>query len=257
MTCQAISDLLPLLDDPELSRAERERVEAHLAICPSCAHELNSIRQTQMALNSLRAVSIPEGGPDRVLTAVRSHAVSPLRERLRRLAVHGPMPVGGWLAGAAILVLFVLVPTFRGDQPDLPEPTPMQMEMMSVPAEDSALMVQPFAAQVMSADMSRTRTPFVEIRADDPAAVAAQVISAHVREGAIGSLTHLEHEDGSVTLILSGVDAEWLKAMMRSVAEPEATEPTNGLVDVGMEPWPSELAEFRLHIVPTGAAGSL
>ncbi|MFP2909300.1 anti-sigma factor family protein, partial [Pyxidicoccus sp. 3LFB2] len=41
----------------ELDAAERARVEAHLAGCPSCAAELERVKQSRTVLHEARAVT--------------------------------------------------------------------------------------------------------------------------------------------------------------------------------------------------------
>ena len=46
LTCRELIDFIGAYLDDELSEAERERFEDHLAVCPSCVDYLASYRET-------------------------------------------------------------------------------------------------------------------------------------------------------------------------------------------------------------------
>ncbi len=104
--CEDIRGRLTLYLDNELQGVEREKVEAHLAECESCA----SIVARE--LNFLNAVR--ESEPLYI-------AAPPLREKIERLLSEGPVSVGaaqprrtdvrfGWVVAAAAALLVVMLP---------------------------------------------------------------------------------------------------------------------------------------------------
>lgn len=86
MTCDTTKPKLQALVDGELPRAERDRVEDHLARCEDCRAELDALRRVQQALAALPGFDLPEGFAGRVAEAARIEQAG--RSRWRgRLAV--------------------------------------------------------------------------------------------------------------------------------------------------------------------------
>ena len=117
-THQRIWELLPWYANGTLAEAEREKVEAHLAICPRCQEEEEICRRTATAVKSVGEVA-PSPHPvqlQRMLarieeseTEAHSHAgwwrrVMPLRALVE--ATPGPLRVS-LLAEAAVILLLV------------------------------------------------------------------------------------------------------------------------------------------------------
>ena len=73
MGCPAYKDLLSRYIDNELSKREREELQAHLQVCSRCSHALAKYRQMEALLGSNAAKPAPKPNPavrDKVLAAI-------------------------------------------------------------------------------------------------------------------------------------------------------------------------------------------
>jgi len=91
MCCEEIERQLGRYIDNELSAAEREQVDTHLAYCSSCRVELDELRETVSGLSVRSDVSVPDSlwpSIQRRLhpTAPSGSAARPIRLLRRRLA---------------------------------------------------------------------------------------------------------------------------------------------------------------------------
>lgn len=103
----------------ELSRREARAVERHLASCPACRGELESIRETRAVMSALAPEPAPEAG-ERVLLAAARRAAERARERRRgRL-----LPPWAWagsigaVAVAAVALVTVGLPLLHRERVD-------------------------------------------------------------------------------------------------------------------------------------------
>jgi|GEM_PF-283506 len=86
MNCPGL-ERLDLYLEGELGRAERRRVEAHLAGCPGCRDRLEERRALLGAFSSLPAVAIPAGFAEAVMHRLPEAVPAAVeRRRFRRLA---------------------------------------------------------------------------------------------------------------------------------------------------------------------------
>jgi anti-sigma factor RsiW len=85
---------------------ERKRIERHLAACPLCATEYQSLRRVDETTQFLKDITPPEGVVQKVKTGVSG--LSALKTILYR-----PLWVVAIIAAAAILYLFVVAPYLR------------------------------------------------------------------------------------------------------------------------------------------------
>ena len=82
MRCKAVRNQLDRLIGQELAPRTRERVEAHLSVCPECRRHLAEEKQLLSLLRSLpQPPEVPAGFGDRLMEAARG-----------RQAAHRPAP---------------------------------------------------------------------------------------------------------------------------------------------------------------------
>ncbi|MFO7649730.1 MAG: zf-HC2 domain-containing protein [bacterium] len=72
--CRRLHPRLVELADGNLAGAEQSAVEAHVAACPDCRRELESLRADTALLRSLPEPPVPDGLEPGVMWAVRSSA---------------------------------------------------------------------------------------------------------------------------------------------------------------------------------------
>ena len=101
MSCADNRLLHSALLDGELSAAERDQVEAHLATCADCTAELAALARTLGMLHALPAARAPLGFVDRVLEAARP---LPWHRRLGR-RLFQPLRVKLPLEAAAVVLV--------------------------------------------------------------------------------------------------------------------------------------------------------
>lgn len=102
MTCHRIEPLLLSVIDGRATPEERERVDAHVAVCSGCARRLEEMRVTWSALDTL-----PAAQPDPWFDArVRAR----MREPLPKVGSHGRLHGGmRWAALAALVAMALWV----------------------------------------------------------------------------------------------------------------------------------------------------
>ncbi len=95
MECSQVRAILLEHVDTEIPREFREGVEAHLAVCRSCAMQLEALREELHALGNMPKMEAPVDFLDRVRSRVETPSVlSRLKQRL-----------SGWFAGKRFLQL--------------------------------------------------------------------------------------------------------------------------------------------------------
>jgi uncharacterized protein YfaS (alpha-2-macroglobulin family) len=90
--CPAYKDLLSRYIDNELSKREREELQAHLQVCSRCSHALAKYRQMEALLGSRTGKPTPKPNP-----AVRDKVLAAIEEQQR----HRTGPLGGVMHGHA------------------------------------------------------------------------------------------------------------------------------------------------------------
>ena len=103
MTCHDARDQLSALLDAALDAAERHALDAHLAACPECRHELEQLRATTALLGRLPSVRAPAEFVDRVM----AEAYRPPWPRRLLDALFVPFRVKLPLEAAAVLLVGV------------------------------------------------------------------------------------------------------------------------------------------------------
>lgn len=107
MSCQAFEEMLSAYIDGELSDADRQAVEEHLATCDSCKQALMEIRAVKIALQSLPQVEPPAELHVRImqnLKPAREGLFDRLSHRVSGWTVRQWVPVA---AAAMVLVVFL------------------------------------------------------------------------------------------------------------------------------------------------------
>lgn len=99
-----VAEMLSAYLDGEVTPVQRAQVEAHLAECRECAHNLRTLRQTVNLLGELPAVKAPRS------FVIREAQVAPRRRVTGRWQRSYPL-----LQGATVAVLILLVVVFAGD----------------------------------------------------------------------------------------------------------------------------------------------
>lgn len=93
MNCRYYQELLTDLLAGELTPAQQQQLERHLAECPACAAECRSAREALDAVTPHIDTALPAGFESRLLEAVRRAAPAPERlasQRRRHLLGGGP-----------------------------------------------------------------------------------------------------------------------------------------------------------------------
>ena len=113
-----LGDALSALLDGELPIAQADQARAHLAACPTCAHELSAVTQARAWVRALPPVEPPLGFYERMLVDRREPVTAPFgaRSTLRRRA--GLAALGA--AAAAVTVLGVGSPAAQPVSPAVP-----------------------------------------------------------------------------------------------------------------------------------------
>ena len=131
---------------------QQRRVERHLAACPVCSSEFDTVRRIDETQRILRAVEASDGLPS------IGHAGTALLTALQRL-LYRPLWSGLLIAALAVLYLFVIAPLLY--DPDLER---LDASLRTPPGEESA---QPVSSP------SPTAAPARPARAAEPAPTAA------------------------------------------------------------------------------------
>lgn len=242
MTCNAVHDLLPLFDDPELTDSERTLMQAHLATCQQCAKQLAGIRSAQDQMRMLRDIQAPADGPERIIKATHSLPASPLRRTWRYIMQGYPLPAGGFLAGAVALVLMVILPALQGSEPAVPEAHPITM--MSAPSDEASMpMLRTFAFQAgPQADV------VFAVSSSDPAKVVESISLRLTQGGQSGQVEVAELPDGTMEVMFQALTPETLGVLLESLQK----EPgVRVLSDDDVLPEPAETRfSMLLRVVP-------
>lgn len=113
MEHEEIVDRLSEYIDGELSAADKELVERHLATCPGCVETLTAMKAVTAIIAGTPRVNLPEDAADRLAAAIdervkSASAPAPKNPRMswRRWATH---PAFLSVAGAAAVLVFAVV----------------------------------------------------------------------------------------------------------------------------------------------------
>ncbi len=71
LTCQEFVELATDYLEEALPPEDRQRFEAHMALCPGCDIYLQQMRQTMRLLGRVTEESLPPAGKDKLLAAFR------------------------------------------------------------------------------------------------------------------------------------------------------------------------------------------
>ena len=129
MTCPETRDLLSAWLDQALDAHERERVEAHLAGCPECRRELETLRSTVSLLSRLEGARAPVGFVDKVMGEAYP---APWYRKLGRLVFH-PLSVKLPLEAGAMVVIAVLGVYLLQGTPEIKEAARPDVPAMTSP----------------------------------------------------------------------------------------------------------------------------
>ncbi len=197
MGCPAYKDLLSRYIDNELSKREREELQAHLQICSRCSHALAKYRQMEALLGSNATKPAPKPNPtvrDNVLAAIEQrqqqrgplshmmHGNSTRRFSIARVA--GLVVIVGALSVTAVIL--AQNPAARGLWPGVadtagePSPTPDAALTKVAQAEATALTVAalPPAHIISAAPVSSQNQPLKTTAVPLDAAIALRFDSA-------------------------------------------------------------------------------
>jgi anti-sigma factor RsiW len=72
ITCQELTEVVGDYLEGVMPAEDRERFDAHLAICDGCVHYLTQMRQTVAATHALRREDVEATAPDELLSAFRA-----------------------------------------------------------------------------------------------------------------------------------------------------------------------------------------
>lgn len=236
MACQTMYKELPLLDDSELSAAERDSIQQHLAECPECAKEVEHLRTVQNALHSLRTVTVPADGPAKILQTVEANRSTrrAMFPNVGRLMRGYPLPLGSALIAAAVLIIFIL-PALKSEQP-IVSPLSESTEM----AQHSRMMpMQAFSAEMM--ELSTSPAASVTIGSNNPSALGESLLQAMEREFGPERLATIEilDEAGGMQLTVPRMPVQWMAEFLKNLAgtgEVEIADTTLGhFTDTGVD----------------------
>jgi len=126
MICNRARQLFGACWDDELTQAEREGLEGHLASCPSCRAEYDAFSRALELTASLPRVEASADFVDRVLARSRRATIAPdfVPEAARRWAPAAVAAVGAVLVVAVMLVGY----TLRGTTPASQAPQIVRIE---------------------------------------------------------------------------------------------------------------------------------
>ena len=72
ITCQQLTEALTDYLEGAMPLEDRERFDAHLALCDGCVHYVTQMRQTIAATHELRSETVEATAPDELLSAFRA-----------------------------------------------------------------------------------------------------------------------------------------------------------------------------------------
>lgn len=105
MNCHAARHLFGGYWDDELTRAERERLEAHFMACPACRVSYEDLTRTLDALGSLPRPDVSVEFADRVLARTRLALPAPEETRSRSARLVPVTAAAGMLAVLAVVAI--------------------------------------------------------------------------------------------------------------------------------------------------------
>lgn len=112
MNCDQVWDLLSVYADGEATPHEAEMVEAHIAVCASCASDLEFLRSTSVSLRDVPEVEPPAMLRQAILAATVNRPTwqDRLAAAARRTFAPAPLRYGALAAaGAAAALTFVMI----------------------------------------------------------------------------------------------------------------------------------------------------
>lgn len=121
--CEDVLILLGELVLGILADEDREGVESHLAECPSCSAELDTLRTLYGAMEPLKLARPDEGferritaGVRRTISADKKAAAKPVEERRSWWQIPGLVPglAVATAAGLTVVIFFAMIPLFGG-----------------------------------------------------------------------------------------------------------------------------------------------
>jgi len=182
MDCERFLSLLSAYIDGEVHGQEAERLEQHLAVCESCARELEALRRTTALLSANAEVEPPDFLLERIEAATvgRKGIFERVRARLERVPRY--VQIAGASLAAAGLLAFVILTQPRNDHVARPvevKPGLRQPTVVVTPSstESESPRVQPYAKHVhKSGSSERVR------RHTRPVLVASSQKSLSVKE---------------------------------------------------------------------------
>jgi len=120
LTCAQVRELLSACHDDELTAARSDAVARHLAICASCARELDTLRETSATVrHQLRPLTAPDLLRARVRSALRGAAVesAPRDATPARMAPWMRQLAAGLVIAVASSTVTVAVMRYPGTAP--------------------------------------------------------------------------------------------------------------------------------------------
>lgn len=141
MTCQRVKRLLPLYLDHELAAKDATMVQEHLSVCAECRAALDQLRHDQHLLQSLPAVSPPDGWHQQLMQSI---AAQKKRQRSRHFFVPRLSAL------AAVLLLVVLVSNL------LVLPAFLNQEQVADESDHSSIVIQKMQAPESASEQNRT-----------------------------------------------------------------------------------------------------
>lgn len=215
MTCQTMSEKLPLIDDPELSTIERSQIEAHLATCPDCTAELTHLRNAQLQLRLLKEVEAPANGPDRILQAIPA-ADTGIRSMLNRIRRGYPVPWGSLVAGAAAVFLFLVLPGLHSPQSTLSNLDAPPEIAMSLSMEPRTAPISLFSAETLHVNAE----PTIVIAADNRDLLQTHLLES-VKEANFDWMPAPDQQapDRGMTVTIFDASSEWIDTILAELQE--------------------------------------
>lgn len=116
--CRKTRRLLALWAGNDLEDRDAAGVERHLAVCPQCREVRQGLHRSQLALDAIRPVAVPE-------SQLESSVWPGVSRHIR--SIEGPSVAPGWrvwlptgaLAAACVAMIAALVPPLRSGAPQL------------------------------------------------------------------------------------------------------------------------------------------
>lgn len=176
--CEAVRELISAELDGEVTAAERQVLQLHLAGCAACRAEQDALRRVKQALAALPAPALP-----RDLVVDINRAIDG-DELAARRAPRRPWRLAGQLAAAAAVLLIIgsLAPVFlsrglspapdRDAAPPVPDAVPLAGQSLDRTAEDGTTLTTADALTAVDETARPARPAAVPAPAATPAPVA-------------------------------------------------------------------------------------